>query len=79
MVTVIKNGLEEFKASYNPNKFQLYFISSQGITNSILVESVSENCYEVFPALVMYPGVPLFSVSQLKEGDTGDRQEPPAS
>lgn len=80
MVTVIKNGLEEFKASYNPNKFQLYFISSQGITNSsILVGSVSENCYEVFPALVMYPGVPLISVSQLKEGDTGARKEPPTS
>lgn len=79
MVTVIKNWLEEFKASYNPNKFQHYFISSQGITNSsILVESVSENCYEVFPALVVYPGVPLFSVSHLKEGDTGARQEPPA-
>lgn len=74
MVTVIRNGLEEFKASYNPSKFQLYFISSEGITNSsVLVESISENCSEIFPALVMYPGVPLFSVSPLKEGGTGTR------
>lgn len=74
MVTVIRNGLEEFKASYNPSKFQLYFISFEGITNSsVLVESISENCSEIFPALVMYPGVPLFSVSSLKEGGTGTR------
>lgn len=74
MVTVIRNGLEEFKASYNPSKFQLYFISSEGITNSsVLVESISENSSEIFPALVMYPGVPLFSVSLLKEGGTGAR------
>lgn len=74
MVTVIRNGLEELKASYNPSKFQLYFISSEGITNSsVLVESISENCSEIFPALVMYPGVPLFSVSLLKEGGTGAR------
>lgn len=68
MVTVIRNGLEEFKASYNTSKFELYFISFQGVTNSsVLVESVSENCCQVFPAPVMYPGAPLFSVSQLKE------------
>lgn len=74
MVTVIRNGLEEFKASYNPSKCQLYFISSEGITNSsVLVESISENCSEIFPALVMYPRVPLFSVSSLKEGGTGTR------
>lgn len=64
MVTVIRNGLEEFKASYNPNKFQLYFISSQKITNSsVLVESASENCYKVFPVLVMYPGCPYFQLA----------------